>query len=73
MRYPASETLEIIRLVEESHLPVKHTRDMLGIPKTTFYRWYDRFVAFGGEPVVAPLMGWMAPAPGIALCHGGCR
>ena len=47
MRYPASEKLEIIRLVEESHLPVKRTLDMLGIPKTTFYRWYDRYVAFG--------------------------
>jgi hypothetical protein len=25
MRYPASEKLEIIRLVEQSHLPVRHT------------------------------------------------
>ena len=48
MRYPASEKLEIIRTVEKSHLPAKQTRlDMLGIPKTTFYRWYDRFLAFG--------------------------
>jgi len=22
--------------------------------------------------MVPPLMGWMAPAPGIAMCHGGC-
>lgn len=42
MRYPASEKLEIIRTVEGSHLPVKQTLDMLGIPRTTFYRWYDR-------------------------------
>ena len=47
MRYPASEKLEIIRTVEKSHLPAKQTLDMLGIPKTTFYRWYDRFLAFG--------------------------
>ena len=47
MRYPASEKLEIIRLVEQSHLPVTRTLDMLGIPKTTFYRWYDRYLAFG--------------------------
>jgi len=47
MRYPASEKLEIIRLVEQSHLPAKRTLDMLGIPKTTFYRWYDRYLAFG--------------------------
>ena len=47
MRYPASEKLEIIRLVEQSHLGVGSTLDKLGIPKTTFYRWYDRFPAFG--------------------------
>ena len=45
MRYPASEKLEIIRLVEQSHLGVGSTLDKLGIPKTTFYRWYDRFLA----------------------------
>jgi putative transposase len=48
MRYPASEKLEIIRLVEQSHLPVKRTLDMLGIPSTTFYRWYDRYLSLGG-------------------------
>ena len=42
MRYPASEKLEIIRLVERSHLPVRRTLDKLDIPITTFYRWYDR-------------------------------
>ena len=36
MRYPASEKLEIIRTVEGSHLPTKQTRDMLGIPRSTF-------------------------------------
>jgi len=43
MRYPASEKLEIIRIVEQSHLPIKQTLDKLGIPRTTFYRWYDRY------------------------------
>ena len=47
MRYPASEKLEIIRTVERSHLPVRRTLDKLGIPKTTFYRWYDVYQAFG--------------------------
>ena len=37
MRYPASEKLEIIRLVEGSHLPTKRKLDKLGIPRTTFY------------------------------------
>jgi len=49
MRYPASEKLEIIRLVEQSHLPVKRTLAKLGIPRATFYRWYDRYQAGGPE------------------------
>jgi transposase InsO family protein len=49
MRYPATEKLEIIRLLEQSHLPVKQTLDKLGIPRPTFYRWYDRFLTHGLE------------------------
>ena len=49
MRYPAAEKLEIIRLVEQSHLPVRRTLAKIGIPPTTFYRWYDRFVDRGPE------------------------
>ena len=37
MRYPASEKLEIIRMVEQSTLPVQLTLHQLGIPKSTFY------------------------------------
>ncbi len=47
MRYPASEKLEIIRLVEQSHLPVRQTLARIGIPPTTFYRWYDRYLDHG--------------------------
>ena len=47
MRYSASEKLEIIRFVEQSHLPVRRTLARLGIPSSTFYRWYDRCRAFG--------------------------
>ena len=43
MRYPASEKLEIIRTVEASHLSARQTLAMLGIPRTTYYRWYDRW------------------------------
>ena len=32
MRYSASEKLEIIRLVEQSHLPVRRTLGQIGIP-----------------------------------------
>ncbi len=47
MRYPASEKLEIIRLVEGSHLSARQTLAKLGIPRTTFYRWYDRYLQRG--------------------------
>ena len=47
MRYPASEKLEIIRLVEGSHLSARLTLAKLGIPRTTFYRWYDRYLQRG--------------------------
>ena len=49
MRYPASEKLEIIRLVEESALPVRRTLEKVGIPRATFYRWYDLYQAGGRE------------------------
>ena len=49
MRCPASEKMEIIRLVKQSQLPTKRTLDKLGIPRTTFYRWYDRYLAGGPE------------------------
>jgi len=47
MRYLASEKLEIIRLVEESRLPVKRTLEKLGVSRPTFYRWYDLYRRFG--------------------------
>jgi len=49
MRYPAAEKLEIIRLVEQSHLPARRTLRQLGIPPATFYRWYDRHQRGGPE------------------------
>ena len=49
MRYPASEKLEIIRIVEQSHLPAKRTLDQLGVARRTFYRWYDRYHEGGPE------------------------
>ncbi len=59
MRYPASEKLEIIQLVEQSHLPAKRTLDTLGIPRTTFYRWYDHYLTGGVEALEdrAPMPG----------------
>jgi putative transposase len=62
MRYPASEKLEIIRLVEGSRLPLRRVLDKLGIPATTFYRWYARYRALGesglADRVSAPSQVW---------------
>ena len=49
MRYPAAEKLEIIRLVEQSALPVRRTLEKIGIPRATFYRWYDLYRIGGLE------------------------
>ena len=49
MRYSAAEKLEIISLVEQSHLPQRRCLASLGIPRQTFYRWYDRFRTGGPE------------------------
>ena len=46
-REGASEKLEIIRLVEQSHLPAKQTLDLLGVPRSTFYLWYDKYQSGG--------------------------
>jgi putative transposase len=49
MRYSPSDKTEIIRLVEQSHLPARRTLDKLGIPRSSFYRWYDRYQRGGPE------------------------
>ena len=47
MRYAAPEKLEIIWLVEGAQLSARQTLAKLGIPRTTFYRWYDRYLQRG--------------------------
>ena len=47
MRYTASEKMEIIRTVEQSHLPLKRTLEHIGIPRSTWYNWYDRYLDNG--------------------------
>ncbi len=47
MRYRAAEKLEIIRLVEQSSLSVRRTLAQLGIPRSTFYAWYERYLTRG--------------------------
>lgn len=49
MRYSPAEKLEIIRLVEESDLPVRKTLEELEVPRSSFYRWYARYQTEGYE------------------------
>ena len=43
MRLKAAEKQEIIWMVERSDLGVNQTLDQLGIPKSTFYKWYKAY------------------------------
>jgi putative transposase len=47
VRRTASEKIEIIRLVEDADLPVRETLRQLGVPRSTFYGWYQRYEAEG--------------------------
>jgi putative transposase len=49
MRYAGEEKLEIIRIVEQSSLPVRGTLAQIGVSRPTFYRWYDLYLAGGPE------------------------
>jgi len=48
-RSSAAEKMEIIRIVEESGLPVKQTLAELEVPRSTFYRWYNHYLEAGYE------------------------
>ena len=64
MRYPASEKLEIIRLVEQSHLPVKQTLAKIGVSRPIFYRWYDLYRRFGEAGLEGALDPSVQPGTG---------
>jgi transposase InsO family protein len=49
MRHSQEEKMEIIRLVEGSPVSVTQTLTELGINRSTFYKWYERYVAEGYE------------------------
>ena len=49
MRYCASDKTQIIQLVEQSPWPARRTLEKLGIPRSSFYRWYDRYQRGGPE------------------------
>lgn len=49
MRYSASEKLEIIKTVENSALGLRRTLTEIGIARSTFYTWYERYASGGIE------------------------
>jgi putative transposase len=49
MKPSPSDKAEIIRLVEESHLPARRTLEVLGIARSSLSRWYDRYQRGGPE------------------------
>ncbi len=49
MRYSAAEKMEIIRLVNGSDIGVTRTLKELGIHKSTFYKWYEKYQSKGFE------------------------
>ncbi len=49
IRSKGSDKTEIIRLVEQSPWPARRTLEKLGIPRSSFYRWYDRHRRGGPE------------------------
>jgi hypothetical protein len=53
MRDTQAEKMDIIRVVEESEWPAKRMLDELGVPRSAFYRWYDRYLAEGYEGLAA--------------------
>jgi len=64
VRRTASEKMELIHLVEDSDLPARETLRHLGVPRSTFYGWYQRYEAEGFEGLhdqkPAPLLRWNA-------------
>jgi putative transposase len=47
--YSASDKTEIIRLVEQSPRPARRALEKHGIPRSSFYRWYDCYQRGGPE------------------------
>ena len=53
MRFTKSEKMEIIKLIDGSTVSANKTLKELGIPKSTFYKWYKRYEQ-GGFDALAP-------------------
>jgi transposase-like protein len=51
MRRSQAEKIEIIHLVEHSELSITKTLEELDVPRSTFYRWYQRYQEEGLDGV----------------------
>jgi putative transposase len=51
MRRSQAEKIEVIHLVEHSELPINRTLEELDVPRSTFYRWYQRYQDEGFDGV----------------------
>jgi transposase-like protein len=49
MRRSQAEKMEIIHLVEHSDLPITRTLEELDVPRSSFYRWYQKYQEDGYE------------------------
>jgi len=47
MRYTQAEKMEIIDIVDNSEIGVNKTLIEMGIHKSTFYNWYERYLEWG--------------------------
>lgn len=52
MRKSETEKQEIIHMVEHSALSVKKTLEELHVPRSTFYRWYKKYLEEGEEGLI---------------------
>lgn len=52
MRYNPSEKMELIRMVEESNLSVRKTLSELEVSRSTFYKWYARYLDNGYDGLI---------------------
>lgn len=49
MRYTKDEKMEIIQIAERSKLPLKRTIKELGVSKSSFYNWYNKYLEGGPD------------------------
>ena len=47
MRHSQAEKMEVIRLVEDSAVSIRHTLKEFGIARSTFYNWYNLYLEYG--------------------------